>query len=53
MRYLALMALGCSLFAEVNVADLVKRSSENTERKWREAPHFVFEGYPAIRAGIS
>ena len=31
-----------SLYAQVNVADLVKRSSENTERNWKEAPHYVY-----------
>lgn len=42
MRCLACLFVAGTLFAQVNVADLVRKSSENTERNWKEAPNFVF-----------
>jgi hypothetical protein len=42
MRYWAVVCLGWSLYAQVDVAALVKRSSANTERNWKEAPRYVY-----------
>lgn len=42
MRNWAVLLFSCSLFAQVNVQDLVKRSAANTERNWKSAPEFVF-----------
>ena len=42
MRICAVLLLSCAAYAQMNVADLVKRSSDNTERNWKEAPKYVF-----------
>jgi hypothetical protein len=42
MRLCTLLLVGCAAYAQVNVADLVKRSSDNTERNWKEAPKYIF-----------
>jgi len=42
MRSLASLVIAVPLFAQVNVAELVRQSSANTERNWKEAPKFVF-----------
>ena len=42
MRSLACLLVAVPLFGQVNVADIVRKSSANTERNWKEAPSFVF-----------
>jgi hypothetical protein len=42
MRLFAFVMFACLADAQVNVADLVKRSSENTERNWKQAPNYVY-----------
>ncbi len=43
MRIGAMLLLGCTAaWAQVNVADLVKRSSDNTGRNWKQAPNYVY-----------
>src|SRR5437879_4486993 len=37
-----LLTLGCAAYAQVNVADLVKRSSDNSGRNWQQAPKYVY-----------
>src|SRR5262252_4959671 len=42
MRICTVLLMGCAAYAQVNVPDVVKRSSDNTERNWKEAPKYVF-----------
>jgi hypothetical protein len=42
MRLCTVLLIGCATYAQVNVPDIVKRSSDNTGRNWKEAPKYVF-----------